>query len=332
MISVGLFVVALVFLVVGLSHTIGEIAEAVVIRDPSVILESEGISDGRPVSVPVLYRDLDDSGIFQSEAAFAKKDLNGITDWFLMVDETNPNYVGDIRLDYKADGAEFSFYKEQFYPLDEATATDYAAGNSVAKNDAAGGDVVLDEEATERNHLFAMAYGIPFTVLSSGDETFEVNADDNTLVFVNDTLVIDMDGNGEPATGVLKIQENGEVYVSMDGSTMADSGVNVTRDDSAIIRVFHLDKDPGRSVFNMKFAGLSPTLSVSNMKYSGDDSARVAYDPLALSTTLSSGVGKVFRASNAKNLIILATLEGAALMVFMFVTLSIMRGHKKKKH
>ncbi len=343
-VSLGFFVVALAFLVVGLSHTIKEITEAVIVRDPAVILASEGVPDGRPVQTPVSYRDLDSDNMPLAEEKFAEKNLDNLIGWFSAMSKTNSNSTSSIRLNYKADGAEFSFCEDQFYPLDEAALTDEAAlmggttednavENNVAKNvanSANDGTVSSEGAVGEHNRLFAMAYGVPITVLASGDEFFEVNTDDATLVFVNDNLVIDLDGEGEPLTGALQIYENGEIYVSADGGAMTYSGVSVKQDDSAIIRVFHLDEGLGESIFELRFAGMSPTLLVSSMTYNDDDDVRIAYDPSGLSTTLSSGISKVFKASNAKNLIIMATLEGAALMVFMFVTLSIIRGHKKK--
>lgn len=46
--------------------------------------------------------------------------LSDTTRWFSVVDGKSASYTGDIQLDYDADTAEFSFYKEEFYPLDKA--------------------------------------------------------------------------------------------------------------------------------------------------------------------------------------------------------------------
>lgn len=319
-ISFGFFSVAIIFLIVGLAYTVKGISEAIVIRDPSAILASEGVVGGRPVVVPVLYRDLDDGNVSQGEELFASKDLDSLTEWFAVMNEAIPGYNSIFRLNYKEDGAEFSFYDDEFYPLDEDTTL--------------SGDVALGDDVTDvdrYNHLFAMSYGVPIAVLSSGDEKYEITADDNTLVFVDDKLVIDIDGADELVTGVLQIHENGEVYVGTKGEAMAYSGVNVVRDKNAVIRVLHLDKNPGSSVFKMKIAGMSPVLSVSDMKYSGDDSVRVAYDPSGPTSITSHGISKIFKASNAKELIVLATVEGTVLVVFLVVAVSIIKKQKKKR-
>ena len=301
----GFFAIAIIFLIVGLACTIKEIPESIISRNPSAILASEGIVEGRPVMVPVLYRDFGEDNIFQGEESFASKDLGGLTEWFMELDETIPSYSSDIWLNYKANEAEFSFFDDEFYPLDDDTG--------------------------EHNQMFAMYFGIPITVLSSGDEVFELEADDDTLVFVDDKLVLGMDGIDGLVSGALQIHENGDIYVGVNNETMTYSGVSVARDKGVVIRVFHLDKNLDESVFKMKFAGMSPVLSVSDMKYSGDDSVRVAYDPSGPIPVTASGVGKVFRASNAKELIILATVEGAVLVVFLVVMVNIIKKQKKKK-
>ncbi len=316
-VALGLFVVAIVFLVVGLSFTVKGITDAIVIRDPSAILASEGVTDGRPVLVPTLYRDLDGDGVLRGEEVFAEKNLGDLMTWFSMIDEVNPSYTGDLRLDYKADGAEFSYSEEKLYPLSD-TAASY-------ENSVFGGD---DVGMGSHNRLFAMTFGIPFTVLSSGDEMFEVNAKGNTLVFVDDKLVIDIDGLNRPMTGVLRIHGNGEVFTSINGGAMTYSGVDVARDKSAIIKVFHLVGEAEEAIFNMKFAGMSPILS--NMSQGGS-SIHLAYDPSGPPSVTTLGVSKIYKAGNAKDLIIVATVEGTALAISLVVIVGVIKKQKKKR-
>ena len=140
--------------------------------------------------------------------------------------------------------------------------------------------------------------------------------------------MINIEGSDRAATGVLKINENGEIYTSVNGGATTYSGVGVVRDKSAIIKVFNLYKESGESIFNMRFAGMSPILS--NMSQSGN-SIYLAYDPSGPLSITSPGVGKIYKVGNAKEPIIVATIEGTALAVFLVVTVSIIKKQKKNR-
>ncbi|MBR3139107.1 hypothetical protein IKG38_03845 [Candidatus Saccharibacteria bacterium] len=347
-IALSAFVVAVLLSVFSLSHTVKEISEVAVSKTPTAILASAGVSEGRSVNVPVLYYDqkadacvnlydlnlkgaLESRQFEWSECGYLNKQieqglvefelneqflpvgksgeltpnrgLGDITRWFSAVDGKSASYTGTIRLDYKADGAVFSFYKDEFYPLNDA---EFSKGDFVNKDG--------------RNHLFAMNFAVPFTPLLSGDETFTINADDDTFVFVGNKLTIDMGGVHDATTGVFQIHENGEVYTSVDGETMAYSGVNVGKDEGSIIRIFHADRDSNDSKFNVNFSGMNLALVDTKLADSGEDEIQVAYDPADPSYVAPLGESRVFKPSSTKGLIIVATIEGAVLIAFSVFT------------
>ena len=357
-IAVGAFSLALIFSIVGLSNTVEEIDEVSIAETPSAILASAGVAEGRPVSVPVLFYDqkedecvnlydlskkdlleqrqfewtecyylssayeqgmvdfeLNDQSlpVVSSGELTPNRGLSDTTRWFSVVDGKSASYTGDIQLDYDADTAEFSFYKEEFYPLDKA---------EFSKSDKVNRD--------GHNHLFTMNFAVPFTVLSNGCEAFDVIADDDTFVFVGNKLVLDMGGIHDPMTGVFEIHENGEVYVSVNGETMAYSGVNVTKGESSIVRIFHADRDSRNSTFNVRFIAMN--LAVVNSELANKEGGlQVAYDPSDPMYVAPLGESKVFKPSGAKGLIVVATIEGAALIAFsIFAVLSVKVFIKRK--
>lgn len=342
------FAVAVVLSIFSMSNTVKEISDIAVSKTPTAILASAGVQDGRAVSVPVLYYDQKADGCVNMYDLSAKnvlesrqfewsgceyynkqvesglvdfelgsdylpvaqggqltpnRGLNDMTRWFSAVDGKSASYAGTLKFDYRADGAEFSFYKDNFYPLDEA--------------EFSKGDFVNDDG---HNHLFTMSFAVPFTPLMSGDETFEINADDDTFVFVGDKLVLDMGGVHGAVTGKFQIRENGEIYNAVGDESLAYSGVTISADDGSIVRVFHADRDSEDSVLNVKFSGMNLALTDTRLSKDGEDAIQVAYDPNNPSYVAPLGESVVFRPSGTKGLIIIATIEGAVLVVFSVFT------------
>lgn len=359
-IALGAFVLTVLFAVFSLSSTVKEISEVAISKTPTAILASAGVSEGRSVGVPVLYYDqkvdecvniydlskkdeLESRQFEWTECGYMNKQieqglvefeldneylpvlvsgeltpnrgLGGTKRWFSTVDDESTSYTGTIRMDYKADGAEFSFYKSEFYPLDEA---EFSKGDFVNEDG--------------HNHLFTMNFAVPFTALLSGNETFMINADDDTFVFVGNKLVIDMGGVHDATTGLFQIHENGEIYVSVDGETMAYSGVNVDNNEGSIVRIYHADRDASDSVFNVRFNGMNLALMDAKLADNGEDNIQVAYDPSDPSYVAPLGESRVFKPSSTKGLIIMATIEGAVLVAFsVFTAIMIKLLMKSKK-
>lgn len=360
--GVALFVLVLgaVLAIVGFSNTVGEIADKAISKTPDAILASAGVSEEKLVSVPVLYYDqksddcvnLYDTGL--SKAVYARqfewtscgyynKELEqrlvefelsedylpvatgagrltanrgvDIAQWFKAVDGKSVSYAGTLGMKYVANGAEFIFEAEEFYPLDEVE-----FGKSETVN--------IDGH----NHLFTMNFAVPFKVLASGEESFEVAADDDTFVFVGNRLVLDMGGVHDKIIGRFVIRENGEIYAGVDGESLAYSGVNVAEGDGSIVRIYHADRDSADSTFNVKFSGMN--LSVTDAKLAdnnSDDGVQIAYDPSDPTYVAPLGESSVFRPDSTKGLIVMATIEGVMVVVVAVLVVSVARFMVKQK-
>ena len=230
------------------------------------------------------------------------------------MDGKSASYTGNLQFDYRSDNAEFAFYKEMFYPLDDV---EFSQGDFVNKDG--------------HNHLFTMNFAVPFTALLSGDERFEITADDDTFVFVGNKLVIDMGGVHDAKTGVFQIGENGDIYSSVDGVDLAYSGVSIDAQNGAIVRIFHADRDSSESVFNVKFSGMNLSVVDTKVAKDGSDEITVAYDPTNPSYVAPLGESVVFKPSGTKGLIIMATVEGAVLIVFSIFTVIMVKFFLKAK-
>lgn len=236
--------------------------------------------------------------------------------WFKAVDGKSINYAGLLKMNYKNDGAEFSFYQDDFYPLDRA---------EFSNGDAVNGD--------GHNHLFTMDFAVPFTVLLSGEENFTITADDDTFVFVGDKLAIDMGGIHGATTGYFVIKDSGEIYTSVEGEDLAYSGINVEEGVGSIVRIFHADRDSSESVFKIKFSGMN--LSVMDTKFAeqngGEDGVQIAYDPMDPTYVAPLGESAVFRPDGTKGFIVMATVEGVLVVAFSVLVVIAARYMIKKQ-
>lgn len=343
------FVAVLGLLIVGMSSTIESVKEEAISKAPEVILASAGVSEEKEILMPVSYYDqrsdecvniydvsqsaaLNKRQFGWSDCGYYNKDVEqglveydlgedhlpvfkagellsnrGIGDaerWFKAVDGKSASYIGAIKMEYVAAGAVFSFTRDEFYPLDEA---EFSKGDVVNKDG--------------HNHLFTMGFAVPFTVLGSGEESFEVEADDDTFVFVGDKLAIDMGGIHDTMIGKFVIQDNGEVYAASGDEELAYTGIRLTKDDDSIVRIFHADRDAEDSVFNMKFAGMNLTIVDTKMAQNGKgDSMQIAYDPTDLTYQAPLGESVVMKPDNTRGYIIMATIEGVMIVAFSVLT------------
>lgn len=339
MAGLGVFSAGLLLSIWGLSNTVADIDKVAISREPEAILASAGIGEGSDISLPVAYFDqkmdecvnLYDSGANKalkqrqfewSSCGYAYRGLEqglveyeldekslpvatgagkmvtnrGLTDftrWFSNVEGKSKAYSGTLKLTY-GEGAEFSYENAEFYPLDEA---DFSAGDSVNE---------------KHNKLFTMNFAVPFTVTASGDESFEITADDDTFVFVGNRLVLDMGGIHQAMTGRVTINTAGEVYASVGGEDLAYSGTKVTANEGAIVRIFHADRDSADSVLKMKFSQMN--LNVVESKVAGTDGVQVAYDPSDPSYVAPLGETSVVKPDGTKGYVIMATIFGVIIV------------------
>ncbi len=282
MVTLMVFAVMMCWSIGMMSSAIGQMRNAEVAEGVSAVLANKGITDGQDVTLAATYYDqrqdecVDLYGENNGAAVFARQfewtscgyttrgveagtvdyylgtdglpvgnggkllANRGISDmerWWKAVAGKSREHAGILRLKYDATEAEFSYEEAEFYPLDKLT---FSEGDSV--------------NADGHNHLFTMMLGIPFEVSARGDEEFEIVADDDTYVYVNNRLALDMGGIHTAETGRFLITNKGEVYTGVgEGMELAYSGITVKRGEKAVIRIFHADRDAGTgSVFRMK--------------------------------------------------------------------------------
>ena len=347
--AVATFAVVLGLLFVGLSSTIENMKEVSVSKKPEAILASAGVSEEREVLMPVSYYDQrsdacadlydtaqsvalyqrqfgwancgyynkeiekglveyelgeDHLPLFKAGNLTSNRGLGDTGRWFAAVDGKSASYVGALKMEYTAEGASFAFVRDEFYPLDDAKFSD----SDVVNNDG-------------HNHLFTMAFAVPFTVLSSGEESFEVEADDDTFVFVGDKLAIDLGGVHDTVSGRFVIHDDGEVYASSGEEELAFTGIRLNKGDGSMVRIFHADRDADDSVFNVKFAEMNLTIVDTKMAENGrGDSMQIAYDPTDPTYEAPLGQSVVVKPDNTKGYIIIAMIEGVMIVAFSMLT------------
>ena len=185
----------------------------------------------------------------------------GFNRWFNQVEGKSKSYAGVLNFTYDENLASFGYRNENFYPLDEID----LAENERVNNDG-------------HNHLFTLNLGVPFRVLADGKEEFSIEADDDTWVFINNTLVLDMGGIHDAMIGRFKINEAGEVYAAVDNIEFAYAGVTLEENESAIVRIFHADRNSKNSLFGVRMTNVVP--NVTNVTLAQNEGeAEVAYDP-----------------------------------------------------
>lgn len=329
--------------VVGMSSSVHQIHENLISKTPDVVLASAGVSEEKGVSLPVAYYDqradacvnlYDESqkialeerqfewakcgyynkgleqGLMEYELgndyaliakgegeALPNRGISDIKRWFNSSDGKSQSYTGNLKLEYDANGAVFTYDNEDFYPLDDVKFSE--------------GDFVNTDG---HNHLFTMNYAVPFTVLASGDESFEIIADDDTFVYVDTRLAIDLGGIHDAMNGKLVINHDGEVYTSVNDEELAYSGINVEKGQNAILRIYHADRDSDDSVLKVQITGMS--LNIVDATFAGaDEGVQIAYDPTDPSYMPPLGQSVIVRPDSTRGYIIMATIEGVAIVV-----------------
>lgn len=343
-ITAAAFGLASLFTIFGLSNTVYDVKNAVISREASAILASAGLEDEEIISLPVIYYDQQSDAcvnVYDSGSNFTERQFEwvkcgyfgdkleqGLVDfeldgnylpvatgagklttnrgvtkesfarWFNQKEGLSTEYPGTIEMSYSEKNAEFSFYQDNFYPLDNAGTKQ--------------GDTVNNDG---HNHLFTMNFSVPFVVLADGNEHFAIEADDDTFVFIGNKLALDMGGIHGKIRADFEIRANGEVYTSVGGIDFAYSGITLNQDDSMVLRVFHADRNSASSVFNVKFSGMN--LTVENVNIAKNDiDTQVAYDLTDPTYIAPLGETKTVEPSKVVNYVIVATMEGALVVIF----------------
>ena len=113
--------------------------------------------------------------------------------------------------------------------------------------------------------------------------------------------------------GKLEIHEDGEVYTAVAGEDLAYSGIQVAKDESSAVRIFHADRDSVESVLRLKFTGMN--LNVIETQVAGTDGVQIAYDPSDPSYVAPLGETTTFTPDMTKGNLIVATILGVLVVV-----------------
>ncbi len=326
----ALTVVAMGGILGGFIGTAQEISATKEDNKVDVILASANINNSTNVSVPILYYDQEkdacldiynismneavsnrqfewsDCGYYNSEveagmvssklddqylpvatggSLLENRGVNGenFKRWFNQVDGKSKSYAGTMNLSYNSETGSFEYKSENYYPLDDITMKSDEFGNRA------------------HNHLFTLNLGVPFQALLNGREKFVISADDDTWVFVGDTLVLDMGGVHDTISGNFIINEDGEVYASVNGEDLAFTGVKLKSGESSIVRIFHADRNGISSEFNLDFVNM--LLNITNTSIASENGGvEVAYDPTNPSYIAPLGESLTVRPDNRKAL------------------------------
>lgn len=356
LVALGVFTLSMVLAIVGLGNSVAEIRKVEVAQSPTTLLANAGVKEDTVVKLPVMYYDqisdvcvdLYDETVRdelyerqwewntcgyhgdgrETGIAAAELDANGLPvatgegrlvpnrgvnfdGWFSEMEGISSQVPGALLMRYVRDGAEFKFKASDFYPLDDIPFSEGDPANT-------GG----------HNRLFTMSFAVPFTVLGSGRETFSIRADDDTLVFLDGKLVIDMGGIHGATTGEMIVDRDGRVYARIENGEWADTGVAVTAGTAATIAVFHADRNSDESVLELDFMGMNLALA------GGTQIATVTGANAAggsLNFTAPLGETKVFEADKARMLTVVATIEGVAVVVAAVLVVTVARFMIKQK-
>ena len=333
----GLAVLAMIGLVGGVNGAVDDLEVALNENTANAILASAEVKNDTVVSVPILYYDQvmdecvnlydgdttairarqfewDTCGYHESkletglvgaelDAEFLPVGVGGellsnsglsgdsFSRWFKSVEGKSKSYASVLTLTYDEKIASFGYRNENFYPLDEI---DLASNESV--------------NSDGHNHLFTLSLGLPFRVLADGREEFSIEADDDTWVFVGNTLVLDMGGIHDAMVGRFRINEAGEVYAAVGNIEFAYAGVTLSEGDGAIVRIFHADRNSKSSLFGVRMTNMVPNVMNTTLAKS-EGSVEVAYDPANPSYVAPLGESLAVGPDNRQSLMTMIVIQ-----------------------
>ena len=168
------------------------------------------------------------------------------------------------------------------------------------------------------NRLFTMYFALPFAALLSGDERLAVTGDDDTFVYLNDELVLDMGGVHGAVTGQLASDKDGKVYSSVNDGEWKETEVTLAQGQVAKMAVFHADRDSEDSVFALETSEVNLLLDQGTQIAALSEGAETDYiAPL--------GESKVFEPDTVRSLVLMATIEGVLVVAAAVLTVAVAR-------
>ena len=226
--------------------------------------------------------------------------------WFKEVDGKSQLVAGTLDLTYNAKSASFSYRDNNFYPVG-------------------------------KDKLFTMNLGIPIKIMGEGKETFTVTADDDTWVYIDNKIVLDMGGVHGATTARFAIKDSGEVYSGTNNEQLAYSGITLNKDEGVIVRVFHANRNSRESVFKILFENTLLNIADTVLAWDGDvnENATVAYNPDDPSYVAPLGRSLTTRPDKSRMILTSVTVQASivvALVVVAAVVTSVILRNVRRKH
>ena len=340
---------AVIWTMVGLSNTVGELSQEMHKNQVDAILASANVDDETMVSVPILYytQVSDECGNFYdvdahemasarqfewSKCGYTHREVETELVEPVLDADYLPVGVGGNALSNR--GLNGEGFKRFFHTVEGKSQARAAEINLVYDADTASFSYENDEFHPVGDSLFTFSLGVPIEVMGEGKEGFSISADDDTWVYLNDKIVIDMGGVHGVTTGRFKIQENGEVYSAVGDEDLAYSGVKLEKGEGVIVRIFHADRDSAESVLRVKLSNTLINVVDTTLAEAGDGTT-VAYDPenpdyiapLGESLTYAPDKSRVILSA----VIAQASVFGALMVVAMIVASVVWRMVRRKE-
>ena len=121
------------------------------------------------------------------------------------------------------------------------------------------------------------------------------------------------------------------MYAAVEGEELAYSGIKLNAGDGSIIRIFHADRDSADSVFEVKFAGMSLSITDAKLANREGDGVQIAYDPTDPTYVAPLGETSVVKPDGTKGFIVMATIEGIMIVVFSVLMAAAIRSVLRRR-
>lgn len=170
--------------------------------------------------------------------------------WFHTAEGKSQVQAGMLNLKYASETAGFSFEDENFYPVGIG-------------------------------QLFTLNLGVPVETMLDGKESFTIAADDDTWVYLDNKIALDMGGIHGVMSGRLEIRQNGDVYAAVGDEDLAYSGIKLEK-GAVVVRIFHANRDSAESVFKVNFENMLLNVTDTVLAFNDNENeagATVAYNP-----------------------------------------------------